>query len=96
MGLIESFAPLVLVETLSRSGVIGGYRLLWVTMWASVLGFIMQVFTVATFISLALTSVTPVMSTLTTMTPTEAVCAPCHGDGQAPGGAVLRELPPCS
>ena len=28
---------------LYRSGVIGGYRLLWVTMWASVLGFIMQV-----------------------------------------------------
>ena len=28
---------------LCRSGVIGGYRLLWVTMWASVLGFIMQV-----------------------------------------------------
>ena len=27
----------------SRSGVIGGYRLLWITMWASVLGFIMQV-----------------------------------------------------
>jgi len=30
------------IESDLQSGVIGGYRLLWVTMWASVLGFIMQ------------------------------------------------------
>jgi len=30
------------IESDLRSGVVGGYRLLWVTMWASVLGFLMQ------------------------------------------------------
>jgi len=30
------------IESDLQSGVVGGYRLLWITMWASVLGFIMQ------------------------------------------------------
>jgi len=30
------------IESDLRSGVVGGYRLLWVTLWASVLGFVMQ------------------------------------------------------
>lgn len=30
------------IESDLRSGVVGGYKLLWVTLWASILGFIMQ------------------------------------------------------
>ena len=30
------------IESDLRSGVVAGYKLLWVTMWASVLGFVMQ------------------------------------------------------